>query len=43
NQFQRRKTYLDSISEKWKEIYKPLERIKEESYVEIISEISIEE
>ena len=43
NQFQKKKTNLDSMTKEWKEIYKPMERIEEDWYAELISEITLEE
>ena len=43
NQFQKKKTNLDSMTKEWKEIYKPIERIKEDWYAELTSEITLED
>ena len=42
-QFRKRNTRLEEMSERWKEIYKPQERIKEEWYKEVEEEIKEEE
>ena len=42
-QFRKRRTHLSSMSNEWSRIYKPLEKIKESWYMELESEISLEE
>ena len=42
-QFRKRNTKLEEMSERWKEVYKPQERIKEEWYIEVEENIKEKE